>query len=609
VAEIVKQSEARPSARQVWVAVRRMLCYGREASPRALPLLFVLVAVISLLPFLSSYIDSKVVDEIVRLLGLSPADRVLNRLITLIIVVVVASVVEKSLWAVIMYADRVNYFNISRVMTLKFLKKASELDMYHYENTSSNDVIQKAKDIYTWKPPAFLSRSVWMTGDFIRLVSSIAIILTFSVPAFILVVCTTLPSLIVNLRLGKGMWGIWDTNATDKRRFWHSANMLVNENSLMELRIFQSRSYLLQTVTRIYDQFTDKERSAQLRRTTLESLVGNLSTLGTMAFWVIAIFATLRGDITLGLLTFYTTSLRGFSDSLNNLFRNLSAHYEDGLYLNNLFRFLDLENAIQPGKMKLAVKNQPPRIEFRNVSFTYPGIDRQILKNFNLTIEPGEHVALVGTNGAGKTTIIKLLSRFYDVTQGQILIDGIDIRDLDPETWYRQLGVLFQGFIRYNQFDVRTNIELGDMTHHLENPRLEEAIYKADAGTFIDTYESKLEQVLDRSYEGGVQPSDGQWQRLALARAFFRDAPVLVLDEPTSAIDARAEYQIFERLYEFSQDKTLLIISHRFSTVRNADRICVINNGQITETGTHEELMRVGGRYRDAFETQAQGYR
>jgi ATP-binding cassette, subfamily B, bacterial len=606
--EETKKEERKPKFREVARAAWRMLKWGRSVSPYALPSMFIFLMIVSVLPFGTSYLDSRVIDEIVRLLGLPQEQRGLATFTTLIVLVVAANILERSIWICIAYAEKMNFFNISRTVTLKFLRKASELDVYHYENSESNDVIQKAKDTYTWKPAAFLSRSIYMIGDVIRILASVIIILSFSFPAFVFVLLTTVPSLIVNLKLSEGSWGIWSGNATDRRRFFRSADLLTRENSLMELRIFRSRRYLLNVVEEIYNRFTDKERKAELRRTFLESLVGNLSTLGTMAFWVFAIVATLNGEITLGLLTFYTSSLTRFSEALNSLFRQLSDHYEDGLYLVDLFKFIDLENVVTSGTLQVDSANRAPLIVFRNVDFKYPDTDKYVLKNFNLVIEPGEHVALVGANGAGKTTIIKLLSRFYDVTEGQILINGVDIRELDMDSWYDQVGVLFQDFIKYGQFDVRTNVGLGRVDNIEDMNGLQNAIFKADAKAFIEEYEHQLEQVLDKSFDNGTNPSEGQWQRIALARAFFRDAPILVLDEPTSAIDAKAEQEIFERLYEFSQDKSLIIISHRFSTVRNADKIYVIDDGQVAECGSHDDLIRLDGKYKEAFSAQAKGY-
>lgn len=447
-----------------------------------------------------------------------------------------------------------------------------------------------------------------MSGDLIRIISSIAIVLTFSFPAFLLVLLTTIPGLIINIKLGSDSWGIWDANALDKRKYWWTKDMLGREDSLMELRIFRTQDYLMGVVKDIYNRFTDKERKNQVKRAFLESIFGNLSTLGSLGFWIIAIAATLNGDITLGLLTFYVSSTNNFSSALAGFFRYLSAQYEDSIYMVDFFKFLNLENTIKEGKLELHKKNNAPLIEFKNVWFKYKNSKRYVLKNFNLTINPGERIAFVGVNGAGKTTLIKLLCRFYDVSKGEILVDGINIKDLTFESLYTKIGVLFQDFIRYSQFDVKTNIELGDVSNLGNRARVEESVFKADAKEFIDAYSNKLEQVLDKSFEGGINPSGGQWQRIALARAFFRDAPILILDEPTSAIDAKAEFEIFERLYEFSKNKTVIIVSHRFSTVRKADKIYVLDKGQIVEQGTHVELLALNGKYSDAFYTQAKGY-
>jgi ATP-binding cassette subfamily B protein len=601
--------EAKHSPREVAGAIWWMLRLGFSVSPVALPVMALLLAVNSLLPFGTSYLESQVVDEIVRLLGLPAESRLLETLIPLIVVVIAANVLDRLFWIIIGYAEQISHFNLTRALTLRFLRKASELDMAHYESQESSNLIQKAKDSYTWKPAGVISRTVYMSGDVVRILTSMAIILSFSFPAFLLAVLTTIPALVARLRLGEGSWSIWGANATDRRRFWRSADLLTKEGALMELRIFRTRLYLLDVIQEIYDRFTEKERKDALRRTLIESLVGNLSTVGTMAFWVIAIVATLNGQITLGLLTFYTGALDQFSSALTNLFRNLSDYYEDGLYLADLAAYYDLPTMVKPGAQTVKADGKPPHIAFRDVTFIYPNTTQPVLKHFNLVIEPGAHIALVGANGAGKSTIIKLLCRFYDVTEGCILINGVDMRDLDFESWYRQIGVLFQDFIQYGQFSARTNIELGDVEGMGDAAQVEQAIFKADAEAFLNGYTQGLETVLDKSFDGGTNPSVGQWQRIALARAFFRDAPVLVLDEPTSAIDALAEYEIFERLYNFSAEKTLIIISHRFSTVRNADTIYVVDDGQIVEAGSHEALLKLNGQYAKAFEAQAQGYR
>lgn len=597
------------SVGKVFRAVWRLLKLGFEVSPIALPAMFLVVAIFSVLPFAITYLESLVLDEIIRLLGLPPENRLLEVLLPLILLVIAANIGSRVIDTLISYTDQINRYNLARGLTMRYLQKSSALDIAHYENLVSSNTIQKANDSYQWKPAEVVNRTVYMSGHIVTLLTSMTIILSFSIPAFLLVVATTIPVLIAYVKLGTGTWLIWEANATDRRRFFQSSGLLSSEQTLMELRIFRTGQYLLDVVQDIYNRFINKERKDATRRTLIESLVGSLSIIGTTVFWIAAIAAALSGQITVGLLIFYMGALMQFSIALGELFRNLSAYYEDGLYLADLFDYFDLPTLVKPGSKRLNADGRAPHIEFRNVTFAYPDTEQPVLKNFNLRIEPGTHIALVGVNGAGKSTLIKLLCRFYDVTDGQILINGIDLRELDFESWYRQIGVLFQQFIQYEQLSVRTNIELGDVESIGKNDKVAQAIYKADADDFLSAYTQGLDTILDKSYEGGVNPSVGQWQRIALARAFFRDAPILILDEPTSAIDAMAEYEIFERLYGFSKDKTLLIVSHRFSTVRNAQIIHVLDNGQVIESGTHEALMQLNGQYAQAFEAQAQGYR
>jgi ATP-binding cassette subfamily B protein len=279
-------------------------------------------------------------------------------------------------------------------------------------------------------------------------------------------------------------------------------------------------------------------------------------------------------------------------------------------YLDKFFEFLERKseilNPISPKALPLTVI--PQVIEFKFVSFKYPRSERYILKDFNLTIKSGERIALVGENGAGKTTIIKLLLRFYDVTEGEILINGVNIKELDLSEWHKYIGALFQDFIKY-QFKFKDNIYLGNLSKTDNEKLLRDAISKSGADKYLDTLPNGIEQIVGKMFEGGVDLSGGQWQKLALARAFFRDAPILILDEPTSAIDAKAEYEIFKNIQNLEKNKTVIIISHRFSTVRHADRILVLDDGKIIEQGTHEELVAQKGLYEELFEIQAKGYK
>jgi len=279
-------------------------------------------------------------------------------------------------------------------------------------------------------------------------------------------------------------------------------------------------------------------------------------------------------------------------------------------YLEKYFEFMNLQKKINspPQVVPIPKQPRPPLIEFKNVSFRYPNTSRYILRNFNLVINPGEKIAFVGENGAGKTTVIKLLLRFYDVSEGEVLINGVNIKNVDLNKWYALVGALFQDFIKY-QFTFKENIYYGNKKENNNLELLKSAIKQSGADIFVKDLPDNYDQVVGKMFEGGIDLSGGQWQKLALARAFFKNAPILILDEPTSAIDAKAEYEIFERVQKLQKDKTVIIISHRFSTVRNADRILVLNGGKIIEEGNHTDLIKLSGLYAELFQLQAQGYK
>jgi len=279
-------------------------------------------------------------------------------------------------------------------------------------------------------------------------------------------------------------------------------------------------------------------------------------------------------------------------------------------YIEKYFDFMETKRIIHSptDATPLPDKPLPPVIEFKNVSFKYPNTKRNILKGFNLSIKSGEKIAFVGENGAGKTTLIKLLLRFYDVTEGDILINGINIKNINLDKLYLEVGALFQDFIKY-QFSFKENVFFGNQKQIDNLTLLKESIKQSGADEYVNDLPNKYDQIVGKMFKDGIDLSGGQWQKLALARAFFKNAPILILDEPTSAIDAKAEYEIFQRVQELQKDKTVIIISHRFSTVRNADRILVLNDGKVLEEGNHDFLMRKKGLYAELFNIQAQGYK
>lgn len=372
------------------------------------------------------------------------------------------------------------------------------------------------------------------------------------------------------------------------------------------MRIFQSQGNFLSKYKDIQDHLFNLQKKA------LDQYIRSLT--WPSIFEVIVLFAiayyylpqVLSSVLTLGSFTLLINMIDRVKDGASGSVEMLGYVYEHSLYVDHYFEVLELPKKIhEVTEPTIFTKIAPPKIEFKNVSFRYAD-GPLVLKGISFAIEPGESVAFVGPNGAGKSTIVKLLCRFYDVTEGEILINSINIRELKLANWYQFLGTLFQDFVQYH-FTARENIALGNPDKEDEKS-IKEAAEKSGAAEFIEKLPKKYDQVLGREFEDGEELSIGQWQKLAIARAFYEEAPVLILDEPTSAIDAEAEYEIFNNLEKVYQNKTLILVSHRFSTVRNANKIFVVENGQIIERGTHEELLSQEGKYARMFTTQAKGY-
>jgi ATP-binding cassette subfamily B protein len=333
------------------------------------------------------------------------------------------------------------------------------------------------------------------------------------------------------------------------------------------------------------------------------------STGGYYGAYVVVLARTLAGAVSLGSFTFLTGAFnrsRAYIEKILSGFNDIS---EQAVFLKDLFEFFAMQPTI--GAAPNAIPAPRPirqGFEFRNVAFAYSGSDRMVVQHINFCLHPNEKLALIGENGAGKTTLVKLLARLYDPTEGQILLDGIDLREYDVEDLRREIGVIFQDYMRYDLL-VRENIGFGKVDSLDDRPRVESAAVKSLAKSVIDRLPNGYDQMVGRRFEGGVDLSGGEWQKFALARAYMRDAQLLILDEPTATLDARAEYEVFQRFSELTRARMAILISHRFSTVRMADRILVLADGSIQEQGTHEQLLSLGGRYAELFELQAAGYR
>ncbi len=501
-------------------------------------------------------------------------------------------------------------FALNDYIELELDKKLNTLDPAVFESTKFQNLLAQIDGV-KGAMMSYVMRMISLIGDIVRFITA-AIVVSTQFPLFVpLIIIATIPSFLSMSKYRDDMWPYWSQErGILQRLFQYVTTTFSNPSTSKEVAIFKNGPALLKKVKDSQSVYYRKFSKASYKRLFI-LLVSGFFQIGvfmvTQAFNLAAVMA---GKLSIGQFTIFFQQTFQLGLSAEGILDNYSSMNMRTKYIDQYFEVLKYPNAILSPQhpASLPQKEEPLVIEFNNVSFTYPDSKRPILKNFNLKIKSGEKIALVGENGAGKSTIIKLLLRFYDVTDGTITINGVNIKDIDLHEWQGRIGALFQDFIKY-QFTLKENVYFGNLEEKDNEKLLKDAITKSGVDKFLDDLPEKYNQVVGKMFENGVDLSGGQWQKLALARAFFRDAPILILDEPTSAIDAKAEYEIFEHVQKLQKDKTVIIISHRFSTVRNADRILVLDEGRIIEEGGHEILMKKKGLYAELFNIQAQGYK
>ena len=492
---------------------------------------------------------------------------------------------------------------------LTIMEHANRLDLAFFENPTFYDKLQQAQSEASYRPIGMVQQLLSLMRSLITFLSMIALIARLGGGVAAMALIAPIPSFIASTRFGWRGFMQARRQSPDRRRMNYFLDLLTRDTYNKEIKLFGLGSHFLTRWKEIADRFYRENQALFTRRALIGFLWGNLTTLVTSGTFLYVALQAISRRLTLGDLTLYTQAVSSVQSSFQNILGSFSSLYEGGLYLNNLFSFLDYEPAIrdQPDAVALPAV-LTAGIEFRNVSFTYPGKKTPALDDVSFTLALDETIALVGQNGAGKTTIVKLLTRLYDPTGGAILLNGRDIREYELESLRKAVGVIFQDYVTYF-FSAAENIGVGRIQAIEDRPQIEEAAEKSGASGVIARLPKGYDTTLGRWFDEGVQLSGGEWQKVALARAFMRDAEVLILDEPTASLDARAEYEIFAQMQQLTAGKMALFISHRFGTVRLADRILVLEGGKITENGTHEELLALGGTYAELFDLQAAAYR
>lgn len=488
------------------------------------------------------------------------------------------------------------------------LERALRLPLPQFEDSEFYDKLTRARREASRRPVGLVRRTFGLLQDGITLVTYGGLLIGFSPWAVLLLVLAALPAFVAETRFSEAAFRLFSWRATETRQQHYLESLLARLDHAKEVKLFGLGEMLLGRYRSIFDKLYAEDRDLTLRRGFWGTTMG---LLGTAAFygayaWVAVEAAS--GRITLGEMTMYLVVFRQGQSTIAGALSSVGGMYEDNLYLSNLYDFLEGSEPERSGGRTSGV-DPSDGIRFEGVWFSYPGSETPALRGIDLHLRPGEKLALVGENGSGKTTLVKLLAGLYQPSKGRMMVDGTDVREWDLEALRRRIGVIFQDFVRY-QFVVGENIGVGDVERIEDEARWSDAAEKGLASEFIGDLPDGYQTQLGRWFPNGRELSLGQWQKVALSRAFMReDAGILVLDEPTAAMDAEAEHLVFERFRSLASDRTAIVISHRFSTVRMADRIAVLHHGEVIELGDHAELMAVEGRYARLFSLQAEGYR
>ncbi len=493
-------------------------------------------------------------------------------------------------------------------LSVQIMEHAATLDLENFEDPEFYDSLQRARQ-QTVGRIGLLAVLLGIGQSALSLVTLLGVLIVFNGWLVLMLVLAVLPSFIGETHFAGLSYSLLFKWTPERRELDYLRYVATSDVTAKEVKLFGLADYFTRKYERLADEFYEANRALSIKRAATSGGLTVVSTLGYYAAYVFIIVDTVRGFLTLGELTMLVGTFRQSRGMISGILLRSADMYRQSLFLRDLFTFLEMKPRTASPEHPVPVP-RPIRdgVVFENVGFRYPDKEDWALRGVSLRIGANERVALVGENGAGKTTLVKLLARLYDPTEGRILLDGIDLREYDVDELRGMIGVIFQDFVRYD-LKVRENIAVGQIDAIGDQPRIVRAAEMSLADGVIAGLESGLDHMLGRRFKGGANLSGGEWQKVGLARAYMRDAQILILDEPTASLDARAEYQVFERFADLTEGRMAVLISHRFSTVRMADRIVVLEDGSVTEDGTHDELLVLSGRYAELFTLQAAGYR
>jgi ATP-binding cassette, subfamily B, bacterial len=597
------------NAGTTWHGFRRVLALVWEANPGLTLSLAVLNLAQGGLPAARVWVSKLLIDAVVAAVTTGGGTAALPQVLFLVALQFAIGAAGNILGTIGNISQQLLQEQVANRIQLLVMRQANALDLVFFERPQFYDLLQQVQREATFRPVQMVQTAFGLIRQVLTFVSLLALLVNLEWFIAVAALVSPVPAFISSARYGWQGYQMMRWQSPLRRMMSYLTNLMTSDAYNKEVKLFTVGNFFIERFSNLFQRYYAENRALVIRRYLAGAVWSMLTVLTSGLTFLYVAFRTLGGTISVGGLTLYVQAAEGVSQAFSALLSGLQSMYEHQLYLKTLFELLDFQPQVRAPESPVPMRHPMAEgIEFRNVTYSYEGKDEPALKNVSFSIARGETVAIVGHNGAGKTTLVKLVARLYDPQAGQVLIDGRDVREYDPDELRGEFGVLFQDYVSY-QFSARENIGIGRVERLDDTSAIAAAASKSGASTVIEGLPQGYDTVLGKWFDGGVNLSGGEWQKVALGRAFMREAQILILDEPSAALDARAEYELFTRLRELAHGRTAIFISHRFSTVRQADRILVFEQGRLIESGTHEELLELGGRYAELFNLQAASYR